>query len=182
MKTQYLVAVAVIVTTGGAVVWQAASAPGATPASPSSTLQNASAPVLDGVLRPSEFPGVEVASIPDAPVSAASIPAAPVSAAAVSDVPAVPAQKAANAKPWIRVLPGGKIPEGGLGARDVTTWHRENGKTPLGGIALVPDQKYVLHEVARRTKNGVLVHECEPGESSAQHAKHQAEFKAKLKN
>ncbi len=168
MKTQHLVAMAAVAVTGGAIAWQAGStafsAPSTSaPAIIATTETAPSAPVMDGVMRPSEFPGVETVSIPDAPTK-------PAANASVSKAPNM--KKSADGKSWVRVLPGGKIPEGGYTARNQTTWRRENGKTSLGGIALVPDQNYLLHETARRDENGALVHECVPGETPAQHAKH----------
>ncbi len=175
MKTRYLAVAAVVVATGSAVVWQAASTPLSAPINAPSvqTVAVENEPVLDGVLRPSEFPGVETVSIPDAPVSKA--PAKPIQKAQA-------VKKSVDGKAWVRVLPGGKIPEGGYSARATTTWRRENGKTPLGGIALIPDQSPLLHEVARRDKNGVLIHECAPDESAAQHAKHKNANNTKPKN
>lgn len=174
MKTQYLVAVAIIVTTGGAIVWQAASIPVAPPTAPATPLASG-APLLDGMLRPSEFPGVEVASLPDAP--------AQTNAAAKNVNGKEATGKDASGKPWIRVLPGGQLPAGGLGAREATTWRRETGKTALGGIGLYPEGKHMKSEIARRDKNGALVYQCTPGESAAAHAKHRHQqlTKAKVK-
>ena len=84
------------------------------PATASVVVENA--PVLDGVMRPSEFPGVETVSIPDPPKNSA------VKVGSALDKKSQAAKKVvgktADGKAWVRVLPGDKTPDRRLrGAR-----------------------------------------------------------------